>query len=250
MKVPMPTLSVVIPTKNEEEFLPRLLRSIKQQSLQPKEVIVADANSDDRTREIAAAFGAKIVDGGMPGPGRNRGAEAASGDLIFFFDADVELKNENFLKTAVEEMAWRNLDVVTADVVPIEGNKYDDVSHQIYNTYVRLWGRFHPHTPGFCILVKKDLHQRIGGFDETVTFLEDHDYAYRSNKTGRFGFLSDAKIHVSTRRQERDGRFSMATKYLLAELHYFTLGPIRHNAFNYTFGYPKKQKYGGKEQIF
>ncbi|NBS41768.1 glycosyltransferase family 2 protein, partial [bacterium] len=97
-------LTIVIPTKNEEADLPILLESIKKQTLQPKEVIVADANSTDRTREIAAAYGARVVEGGMPGPGRNRGAEAAKTDLILFLDADVELRDSEFLEKSVGEM--------------------------------------------------------------------------------------------------------------------------------------------------
>jgi glycosyltransferase involved in cell wall biosynthesis len=57
----MPTLSVVIPTKNEERYLPAVLESIRRQSLQPDEVIVADAWSTDATRSIVAQFGGRVV---------------------------------------------------------------------------------------------------------------------------------------------------------------------------------------------
>ncbi|MCH8049287.1 glycosyltransferase [Patescibacteria group bacterium] len=240
----MPSLIIVIPTKNEEEFLPLLLRSIRKQTLQPEAVIVADAGSTDATREIAKLFGARVVEGGLPGPGRNKGATAAQSDLIFFFDADVELRDSNFLQRAIEQFERCGLDMATTDVMPLDGNKYDVFSHQAYNTYVRLWGGLHPHVPGFCILVRKSLHDEIGGFDETVLFCEDHDYALRGKRIGKFGFLSGVKVYVSTRRQERDGRFNMAAKYILAELHIMTLGPIRTNVFNYTFGHTKKEKYG------
>lgn len=237
----MPTLSVVIPTKNEEDYLPRLLASIKRQSIQPLEVIVADAGSMDKTREIAKSYGARVVEGGMPGPGRNRGAEAAKGDVIFFFDADVVLKDKAFLEKALLEFESRGLDIATTDVLPIEGTKYDGFSHEVYNKYVRLWGRLHPHAPGFCMLVRKSLHEKIGGFDEDVVFCEDHDYVLRGNKAGKFGFLAkDIRVYVSSRRQERDGRLNMATKYILAELHIWFLGPIKHEGFNYTFGHSKK----------
>lgn len=243
----MPTLSIVIPTKDEEVLLPRLLRSIERQSMKSIEVIVADAKSEDRTREIAASFGARVVEGGMPGPGRNRGAEVAKGELIFFFDADVELPHERFLEDAVEDFEARQLGIATADVWPIGGTRYDEFSHNVYNKYVRLWGDKHPHAPGFCILVAKDIHRAISGFDERVLFLEDHDYACRASKVAKFGFLSGTQIHVSTRRQERDGRLSMGVKYVMAELHYLLIGSIRHNGFNYTFGY--KDLYGRKEPI-
>lgn len=234
------SLAIVIPAKNEARFLPRLLHSVRRQTLQPNEVIVADAGSSDGTREIAERFKAKVVEGGMPGAGRNRGAAATQADLIFFLDADVELKDRQFLEKALKDFNDQDLDIATADVEPIGGTKYDRFSHKIYNTYVRLLGRLHPHTPGFCILVRRRLHEKIGGFDERVVLLEDHDYAVRANKVGNFGFLSNVKIMVSIRRQERDGRFSMGLKYILAELHMWTIGSIRHNKFKYTFGYDQE----------
>ena len=86
-------VSIVVPTKNEEAYLPILLASLRGQTFQDFEIIVADAHSTDRTREIALQAGAKVVDGGMPGPGRNRGAAVAQGEIIFFFDADVILRH-------------------------------------------------------------------------------------------------------------------------------------------------------------
>lgn len=239
------TLSIVIPTKNEETCLPGLLSSIKSQTLQPDSIVIADANSTDRTREIAESFGAIVVDGGMPSAGRNRGAAATDSELILFLDADVVLDREDFLRSAVAEFEARELDIATADVQPIGGNWYDRFSHQLYSLYVRLWGTIHPHAPGFFILAARELHEKINGFDESIVFCEDHDYAIRANKVGRFGFLNSVIISVSVRRQNRDGRLSMAIKYILAELHILFIGPIRHNRFNYTFGHPKST-YGRK----
>ncbi len=244
----MPALSIVIPTKNEEMYLPRLLRSVERQSFQSIEVIVADADSTDRTREIAEHFGARVVGGGLPGAGRNRGAEVASGGWILFLDADVELKDPKLLERAMSEIKNRNLDVATGDVYPLEGNRYDSVTHKLYNRYVRLCARKHLHAPGFFIFTRLELHEKISGFDESVVFCEDHEYVNRASQSGRFGFLKSAHVHVSTRRQRRDGRFNMALKYLLAEAHLLTLGPIRHNRFNYTFGHSKSEEGYGREK--
>lgn len=239
----MPTLSIVVPTKNEEDYLPRLLRSLKLQTFQPIEVIVADAGSSDRTCEIAKQYDAIVVEGGLPGPGRNRGAEAANGDLVFFFDSDVELIDKDFLKKAIEEFEEKGFDIATCDVLPLDGNKYDVFSHRVYNKYVRLIGTRHAHAPGFCLLAKRQFHYQIGGFDEKILFCEDHHYAQRACREGSFGWLSNTSINVSTRRQRRDGRFNMGMKYILAELHMIFLGPIKHNKFNYTFGHSKKVGY-------
>lgn len=236
----LPTLSIVIPTKNEERYLPKVLSDIREQTLQPFEIIVADAQSTDRTREIAQSFGARVVDGGLPSAGRNRGAAAATGELIFFFDADVLLRDSQFLEHAVTEFGERNLDIATADVGVVGGNWYDWFSHEFYNLYVRVLNRVHPHAPGFCILVRRSLHEKIRGFDEEIVFCEDHDYALRASKAGKFGLLHSVKIFATTRRQERDGRLSMGIKYILAEFHIIFLGPIKGDKFKYGFGYDGK----------
>jgi len=230
-------ITIVIPTKNEEAVLPRLLESIQHQTVQPHEVIVADAGSTDRTLDIARAYGATIVEGGLPGPGRNRGAEAAKTDFILFLDADVELRDPEFLERSLGEMLERRLDLATCDVVPLSDVWVDHALHRAYNVYVRACGSVLPHAPGFCMLARRDLHERIGGFDESVLFCEDHDYARRAAKAGTFGIIRSASIPVSVRRMERDGRLNIAVKYALGELHLALLGPIRHNRFRYTFGH-------------
>ncbi|MBI4598867.1 glycosyltransferase [Candidatus Uhrbacteria bacterium] len=233
-------LSIVIPTKNEEEYLPILLETIWRQTLQPAEIIVADAGSSDRTREVARASGCRVVEGGMPGPGRNRGAETAISPYILFLDADVQLLDPSFLERAMEEIRERNLDFATCDVVPLSPRPIDRVFHRFYNRYSRLCQPIHAHAPGFCIFARKSLHDRVGGFDESVVFCEDHDYAERCCKVGSFAFLDSTKVHVSIRRFDRDGRMNIAVKYALSELHLVTLGPIRHDGFKYEFGYKKK----------
>ncbi len=73
-------ISIIIPTLNEEKYLPKLLRSIKEQDFKEElEIIVADANSEDKTREIAKKFSCKIVEGGLPAKARNEGAKIAKG---------------------------------------------------------------------------------------------------------------------------------------------------------------------------
>ena len=237
----MPTLSVVIPTKNEERYLPLLLKELKQQTLKSFEIVVADARSTDRTREIAEQYGARVVDGGLPSVGRNRGASASTGELIFFFDADVILNDNTFLEHAVNEFEQKQLGIATADVGVVGGTSFDMFAHMFYNAYVRLLNRFHPHAPGFCILVRRSVHEQIHGFDESVLFCEDHDYALRAARVGKFGLLNSIKIFATTRRQERDGRLSMALKYMLAEMHILFIGPIRHDKFKYGFGYDNKK---------
>jgi len=238
----MKTISIVIPTYNEEDHLPAILSSIKNQTLQPEEVIVSDNHSTDKTREIAKSFGTVIVDGGLPGPGRNRGAEVASGDYILFLDADVILHDVDFLKKALLEMEDRKIDLGVPDVLPETDSFLEKTLHDFYNWYVRKLERIHPHAPGFCMLVKKEAHKAINGFDETVLFCEDHDYALRIKSADlKFRVLSFG-VPVSTRRFSRDGHFRTSLKFVLAEIYIWIFGSIRNNLFNYTFGHAKKDE--------
>ena len=103
-------LSIVIPTLNEKNYLPRLLESIKRQDFLDYEIIVADAGSWDKTLKIAENFGCKIVSGGAPPKGKNLGAEIAQGEIIFFIDADVILPPE-FFKNALAEFKKKGLGI-------------------------------------------------------------------------------------------------------------------------------------------
>ncbi|MFA6130683.1 MAG: glycosyltransferase [Patescibacteria group bacterium] len=236
----MSTLSVVIPTKNEEDYLPLLLASIKKQTFQPKEVIVADAHSTDHTSEIAKKAGARVVEGGMPGPGRNRGAKIATGDLLLFLDADVVLRDNEMLEKTLKEFERQGLDIGTPLILPLSQKTIDIFFHKIYNRYVLFLGKHWPHAPGFFILVKRSVHEHIHGFDEQITLAEDHDYAMRAAKIGKFGIMKNIFVPVSVRRFDKDGRLTIAMKYFFGELHLIFLGPIKHNKFKYEFGYKKK----------
>ncbi len=234
-------LSIVIPTKNEEVHLPKLLESIKSQIFLDYEIIVADAHSSDRTVEIATSYGARVVEGGMPGPGRNRGALHAQGEIIAFFDADVVLPSTRFLQESLEEMDRKRLDVATCKVKPLSRKPIDRAFHEVYNAFVIATEKLRPHAPGFCILVRRDAHRGINGFDEEVVFAEDHDYVQRAAKNGhRFGVLRSHPIAVSVRRLEKDGRLAIAVKYIFGEVHMLTKGSFKEMPFEYDMGGSEK----------
>jgi len=233
----MPYLSIVIPTKNEEQNLPNLLSSIKEQTFTDYEIVVADAGSTDNTRELAQQAGAKIVQGGLPGPGRNRGAEVSIGQVILFLDADVVLDDPDFLEANLAEMKDRGVCVGTTIVKPISENYIDKAMHEVYNAFAVGVERVRPHAPGFCIFVKKHVHDDIGGFDEEVVFAEDHEYVQRAVKEGyRFRVLRSVPVSVSVRRLEKDGRMGIAFKYVMAELHMITKGPYKEMPYEYEMG--------------
>ncbi len=229
------SISIIIPTFNEQNYLPKLLSSIKKQSVQPKEIIVADAFSADKTRDLAKKYGCIVVDGGLPAKARNNGAKIATQPILLFLDSDVVLPKK-FLEETVAEMQRRKLAITSCFITPRSTLKMDHFLHQFANHYMRLTQKFSPHIPGFCIFVKRDLHQKLNGFDESVKLAEDHDYVRRARKHGKFAYLKSYKIPVSVRRLSEDGRLKIALKYIAIELHMIFLGKIKTNIFKYNFG--------------
>ena len=88
------TLTIVIPAYNEERHLAECLDAIARQTVKPDEVIVVDNNSTDRTAEIARKYPfVKVLHESKQGftPPRNRGFNAATGDIIGRINADAIL---------------------------------------------------------------------------------------------------------------------------------------------------------------
>ncbi len=100
-----PALSVIIPARNEEHNLPKLLRSLAAQSVRPREIIVVNDASTDRTAEIARQSGAVVLDS-LPLPegwrGKtwacHQGAQAATGIWLLFLDADTWFEPEGLAR--------------------------------------------------------------------------------------------------------------------------------------------------------
>lgn len=93
-----PSASVVIPARDEEANLATLLRSLSSQERPPEEVVVVDDHSSDATARIAEGWGARVLTAAALPTGwvgkawaAHQGAEAASGDVLVFLDADVAL---------------------------------------------------------------------------------------------------------------------------------------------------------------
>ena len=270
-------ISIIIPTLNEEKYLPHLLKSIKEQDFfsnpEKLEIIVADAGSEDKTVEIAKSFGCQITKGGLPAKGKNEGAKIARGDLFLFLDSDVIL-DKNYLKKALKEFRERKLSVASGVLKSItraqaKGGDEDlsssttraqakggdeDLSssttqekvinfiyHYTYNLPIFLLENILPHAANF-ILIKKELHQKIGGFDEEIKLAEDQCYVREAAKIGKFGILRETTVFLSPRRFEKEGWLKVVFKLLLAELHLIFLGPIKSDIFCYRFSSHSSEK--------
>ncbi|MDA1337401.1 MAG: glycosyltransferase [bacterium] len=238
-------ISVIIPTLNEEEYLPVVLRSVRKQKIKDLEIIVADAGSKDATVDIAKSFGCRVTKGGMPGKGRNEGAKIAKGDVLVFLDADANLP-ANFFKGFMKEFDRRRLDVAGCLMKIPSKRRIYRVFEKLYKLYFKSTEKFYPHATN-CIVVKRWLHEEVQGFDETITLGEDFKYIQEASKKGKFGFLTNVWFHISPRRAEQD-MAKIITQYFLAEAYMTFIGPIRTDIFKYRFnnhlpgGWKQKKK--------
>jgi len=237
-------LSIIIPTLNEEKYLPALLESIKEQDFgrEGREVIVADAGSKDKTREIAGSFGCRIIRGGLPAKGRNEGTKVAKGDLLLFLDADLKLPTD-FLKKSLEEFKKRKLDVASYRLEPETQKRIIKTGFNLfYNRPITFSEKLLAYG-AMGILVKKRVFEKVGGFDEKVKFAEDHYFVRQASKIGKFGIIRSAKIYITLRRFEADGYLKTLFKYLLCNLYMFSGKAVRSDIFKYRFDhYPSTKK--------
>ncbi len=227
-------VSVIIPTKNEEKYLPNLLNSLKQQSFRDFEVIIGDAKSTDRTVEIAKKFGAQVVDGGLPAVGRNNGAKIALGTIFFFLDSDVDFSN-SYLESSVREFEERNLDFATSVIEPINSSFPSKLLHNITNLFLISSKYIRPATPGHCIIVSKQLFEKSGDFNENLKVLEDMEFAKRASKVGKFGVLKSAPIRTSDRRMQRDGWLVTSLRSFMLIVYSLLFGFSNKSLFNYQY---------------
>lgn len=114
----MTRLSIIIPTMNEEKSIGLVIDEIRK-ALPPSldyEILIVDTDSKDKTREIAASKGAKVIDEPRRGYGRayKTGFDKASGDLIATLDADMTYPADR-IADLMGHLDGENLDFITTN---------------------------------------------------------------------------------------------------------------------------------------
>lgn len=199
--------SIVIPAFNEENYLPRCLESLKKQDYQGTfEIIVVDNNSTDRTKEIAASHGAKVVSELRKGVcfARQRGTEAATGEIIISTDADC-LFSRNWLSEINKAFELdQNIIGVAGPceyiAKPRWGKWWTRLLFGLVNIFYRPSGKvIYFSATNFAF--KKESWRSIGGYNTGLTQGGDeYDLLKRFKKIGRLAYLHNNKIFTSPRR--------------------------------------------------
>lgn len=219
-------ISIVIPCLNEEEFLPYLIEDIRKQSLKPFEVIVVDAGSTDKTLEIIKTDDLIKVYNRPPNIGAQRqyGGEQASGEYLFFLDADVRLETD-FLEKSIKEINKRNLGIAAFRYTPYAKGENGIIKksslpiifcYKFLDLLFFVFQRISPSGAGSGIFVKKEIFDNSSGFSKDLKF-DDIEFIRRISRYNKFGQLRIILL-VSDRRFVRYGVVRIFLSYLILSL--------------------------------
>ncbi len=221
-------ISIVIPTKNEVNYLGPTIEQFRDylETFQI-EIIVSDAGSTDGTVEIVRQYQAewgkrmKLVQAEGKqniAIGRNLGAAAATGDILFHTDADVIIPNKAQFFTKILS-AFEQPDVVAVTtpiwVYPAESRLSDKLYHLMMNSVIRLSFMLGVYlAKGECQLVRRSIFEKIKGYNESIVAGEDCNLFFRLSKEGEIPYLFRLKVHHSPRRFREYGYLRVSLIYI------------------------------------
>jgi len=220
------TISVIVCAYNEEHYVASCLHSLQSQSRPPDEIIVIDNASTDRTGAVAGAItGVRVIHESRKGLviARERGRQEARGDVLVYVDADCRAP-----RTWLERVERRFAH--NADLIALSGNyrfydwdwlgrallrAYDftlgPATHVLVKYVLRIGVVFY----GGNFAVRREVLERIGGFDTSIEFHgEDTNLGRRLSKVGRVELRYDCYLHTSARRYNAMGKGAVFRLYV------------------------------------
>lgn len=215
------TVSVVIPTLDEESTLAATLRCVRQPGVH--EIIVADGGSLDRTRSIAT----ELADVVLSAPrGRaaqmNAGAARARGEILLFLHADT-LVPHGFADAVLSacappDVVGGRFDVQLAPSTPLLW-----LTGELINWRSRL-SRIA--TGDQAIFIRREAFSRLGGYAE-IPLMEDIELTRRMKRVGRIACLRQ-RVTTSSRRWQHDGIVrTIVLMWTLRALYFLGVSPQR-----------------------
>jgi glycosyltransferase involved in cell wall biosynthesis len=204
-------ISVVIPAFNREVLIRRQLEALAAQRWAGVwEVVVADNGSIDGTVAVAESFrdrlpGLRVIDASErrgAGHARNAGARAARGEWLLFVDDDDEVQ-PGWLDAMAAALERHDFVACATDYGLLNSTAISRArgEPQRWELLRATYPPFLPYAGGCGLGIRRELHERVGGFDESLPVTQDNDYCFRvQTETGEeLRFVPDALIAVRCR---------------------------------------------------
>lgn len=216
----LPTLSIVIPTLNEEKFLPRLLADLEKQTYKNFEVIHVDGYSEDQTCKKAAAFKPLLhittiqVKKRNVSHQRNTGGKLAAGKWVVFMDADNQVKKSFIAQLLRRLEEYPDTDIFTCLLdKPANTSLFMKSMVDFCNIIMLMTARVRPFAAGALIGIRKE---KLGqtGFNADLRMSEDHQFVEEAVKSGcKYRVFRNPKYTFSLRRFEKEGSLKIMVAY-------------------------------------
>ena len=205
-------ITIVVPCKNEENYIAHLLTHLRQQSIGDTRIIIADCSTDN-TREVIQTMkgelNVEIIDGGPVSLAKNNGARLVTTPYILFIDADVRFFKDTVIQDAVNTIESKNLDLIGLSIKCYDRDPRAKLGFVIFNTINHALKFFSPFAVGAFMLTRRDRFEDFGGFPEQFSTSEDYflsrKYSPRKFRIIRHHFGQDS------RRFKKMGYLGMAT---------------------------------------
>jgi len=209
-------ISFVVPAHNEQASLGKTLAAIhdacRQVGIAYEIVVVDDASTDD-TAAIARSNGAAVVSVNYRqiAATRNAGARAASGDRLFFVDADTTI-NERVVAAALRVMD----NGAAGGGAPVKFDGNVPLYAPLMLLWINLCMRIAGITGGACMFCTWAAFDAAGGFDERLYGAEDAAFAWAVKRTGPFVVLWQHVVTSGRRTRGISGLYMIRTLFRMA----------------------------------
>ena len=195
-------VSAVIRAHNEGKHIGRLLKGFEQQTVKPDEVILVDSGSTDDTVSIAESAGCTVVHIAKSefsfGRALNRGCAAATGDILLFASAHVYPVYNTHVEHIVSAFDREGVAIAYGRQVGDERTKFSESRVMLkWFPNQNIWDQGHPFSNNANAAVLKSVWHE-SPYDETLTGLEDLDFAKKAIEKGyKIAYVADAPVvHV------------------------------------------------------
>jgi glycosyltransferase involved in cell wall biosynthesis len=204
-------ITIVVPCKNEENYIHHLLDHLKQQYIGNTRIIIADASTDNTRnviRENKGWLNVQIIDGGPVSIAKNNGARIATTPYILFIDSDVRFFSNTVILDSVRELEENNLDLVGLYIKCYDNDVRTTIGFKLFNLINDVMKHWVPFAVGAFFLTRKDKFEEYGQFPVKCQTSEDF-FLSKKYDVKKFKLVNHY-FGQDSRRFQKMGYFGMA----------------------------------------